>query len=243
MDINQTQNQQKPEFQQSKNSQNNTLKMVLFFLGIIILVGVAWSSYRLGYEKQKLVVKYVQEIPTQIQPKIINNSQISPTLANGLIFGGASGLNRYNILIPNSWQITRTIKSQGSQGVSLDDLELERNVFVNNTNYYYKLNITEGGGDGGVCSYPDNKITVGIVHGDYPDFTEFKDQNGVKYRRGFDEVNSSNSGARYTICQLGKNNFYVNLTSYGWIVYNAPVNPDKEILSEMDSILSTIKSQ
>lgn len=209
---------------------NKWLWILFVFL---LIVGVGAGGYYLGIKQSASFV--TTQAPT-IAPTV------APTSAAPVSVSGQTGkktlytLKNYLLDIPSDWNVTRTTQSFG------DTISSEKITMSPINHPDYVLTFLQGGGDGGVCNYPDNKTTEGPQHGDYTVFTQFKDKDGVLYRRGSDGENTDKTGLRYTVCQL-RDTHYVNLMTYGWITYESPNNPDEKLLKAMDGVVATLKSQ
>lgn len=202
---------------------SNKFMTILFML--LLIAGTGFGGYYLGVKQSIPFLSSV--IPT-------TGPSIAPTEMPIGQQKYAYTLKNYLLDDPKDWNVNRDIQS--FNGVISGNKETLSPI----DHPDYVITILQGGGDGGVCNYPDNKTADGPQHGDYTDFVQLKDQNGTLYRRGLDGENIQKTGLKYTICQLNQS-FYGNLMSFGWITYDTPHNPDKQILSAMDAVVSSIK--
>lgn len=204
-------------------------KAFFILVGVLLVGAIGYGGYYLGSNKKSNTIyptPYMQ-VPTTVPTSVIPTTSVTPSSAlKTITAGGVSSLKKYSIAIPSDWTIQQT-KEQ-----SEDVLDMTKNG--------YKIEILQGAVDGGVCAYPDYPSNAALIHNDYKTYTEFKDQDGMVYRRGLDGENAQKTGLRYAICSVYAGTFS-NLTQYGIINIDTPPTADENMLKEIDSILATIK--
>jgi hypothetical protein len=207
-------------------------KVLLVFLGIIVLLGIAGGSYYFGAKSNNLsyqtqVIPSVTLKPSSI-PSATPVASASPTL-QAVIAGGVYTFAKYQISFPPDWQQSR------SNTVAGDIVTLKKGN--------YELKINQGAFDGGACSYPDKPVSTGISQS-FNSFVALKDQQNTMYRRGKIESSGPSGQDTYEVCAFStKNNVFQEFTPFGRIDYVTPVNADAATLIQMDSIISSLKSQ
>jgi len=201
-------------------------KVVLIVLVLGIIGGGAY------YFGTRSSVKTSQSLPTSLIPPSTNvqksspTVEISPVLSTTLKKTISAGnpqppFNLYVLSYPSDWTPQHDSPSSG------DKLTL--------TKSNYTLTISQAAGGGGGCAYgnePPQEMTQ-----QFDSYVEIKAQNNT-FRRG----TSQQTPTTFTVCE-NRNGQYGFPTTFGYITYNTPANPNTSMLTEMDSIVTSILKQ
>ncbi|HSD98469.1 MAG TPA: hypothetical protein VLB73_02090 [Patescibacteria group bacterium] len=222
--------------QVSQTAQKTSLfpKILLSFFTVIVVLGLIGGAYYLG-AKNNAVTHKIQSVPsvTPVPTVITTTTPVaspSPILQT-LVAGGIYTFAKYQIGYPAGWLSSRTNTAAGD--------------IVTLTKVGYQLKISQGAFDGGACSYPDKPLdpASGIMQS-FVSSVEIRDQNNTLYRRGKLEQSGLPGQDKYEVCAFStKNNVFQEFTPFGRIDYITPVNADASILSEMDTIITSLKAQ
>lgn len=209
----------------------NIWKFLTLFLLAAILVG---GAYYIGSQKNNIVVAPSPSPSASTSPAgqsdlrgATPSASTTPTPTKTATKNVTAGDNigiflPYRIQVPMDWEV----KHENTNDV-LDVLEISRGG--------YKIRIQQAGGEGSNCNYgtPKNEPFT-------QDYSYYKTiiGNDFEFRRSGDSASSTG----FTICDKKQQGFQFP-SFYGYISYSVPNNPSQEILSEMDSILSTIVKQ
>jgi len=138
--------------------------------------------------------------------------------------GGVVSFPAYEVLISEGWQE----KIQHDDLTQIDILTL--------TNEGYEIRIMQGATGGALCLYPGDTPFEG-PSAEYPAFWEIT-ASDILLRRSGEE-----GGEAFTLCEKKDDNTYFQPTTFGHISYKLPAGYDKNILSEMDEMVSTLKKK
>ena len=137
--------------------------------------------------------------------------------------GGVLSFPRYEITVPNDWNVARETPDANSEKltVSFDQLA---------------ISILEGGFGGAVCLFPGDPDSEG-PSARYTNFKDLTTQSNDQLRRVWDDPAKG-----FGLCQL---------TQYGWgtpIIYGhvslkTPANPSAADLNTIDTVLSSFKKR
>lgn len=195
---------------------------------VIALLVIFAGAYILGKSKVKV---------TQPQPS--TETQVNTPTAGSTVVtaGGLTGYPKYSITVPDGWTASKT-----------EDLP-ERN-YLTLTKNSFQLFITQGGPGEGVCDYskPERPESGLYLERTQLEFVPLQTKDGNDFRRTYD----SNVPAYYTICEKIDSE-YKRPTTFGFIIYKKSLGPgeykpsikrfDDQTLSEMDSIVASLKKQ
>lgn len=212
--------------EERKSRRPNIWKLLTLALLAAILVGVA---YYVGSQKNNVAIapSPTPTISSSPQTSSSPSASITPTPTKSPTKNVEAGDNigiflPYRIQVPEAWEV----KHENTNDV-LDVLEISKNG--------YTIRIQQAGGEGSNCNYgaPKNEPFT-------QNYSYYKTiiGNDFEFRRSGDAANSTG----FTICDKKQQGFQFP-SFYGYISYSVPNNPSQEILSEMDSILSTIVKQ
>lgn len=204
----------------------NIWKLLTLVLAAGILVV---GAYYIGSQGNNTAIAPSPRPSGSVLPTVSSSpsASITPAPANRQTKNVEAGDNigiflPYRVQVPEAWGV----KQENTNDV-LDVLEISKNG--------YTIRIQQAGGEGSNCNYGAPK--------DEPFTQNYKYYktiigNDFEFRRSGDSENSTG----FTICDKKKEGFGFP-SFYGYISYSVPANPLQEILSEMDSILSTIVKQ
>lgn len=217
-------------FSTSAEKKHNSLKFVkivlLFLLGILLLGG----GYYIGNQTTTHDIKIVPPTEPTAMPieelpsPTITTSGKTKTVKGGL--DGETSFKPYTIQIPEGWVDAH----ETTVAASIDKLTLSKNG--------YTLIIYQAAVGGGGCLYPGDKTTDMATT-----FTEFKDIAAVDshLRRSWNQPEAGAKVISYTICQKTPDNAYGNITGFGMINAVSPNPANPSILTEIDSMLASLK--
>lgn len=209
-------------------------KLVVILLGAGILIGVGMY---VGRRNNPQVSSSLAPTPTAVVTQaMISTAQtvslpVSPTVTSTkTISGGVKTMTLYTISIPNDWQAT---PSQHDEAVGIDKLVVAKDG--------YELTVYQAPMGGGLCLYPGDKPFEGPSQ-KYVSFVEIQAGDGKVYRRSA-TADVTGSKKTYTICQKAPDGSFGSITTYGAVTYSVPTTPTETILTQMDSIIATLKKQ
>lgn len=199
------------------------MKYLLPGISIILLVlVVGGAAYYFG--KQSTLAPSATPTPT-VSKAANTNLKTTPTLTETPVktktvaAGGVLSFPTYTLITPSDWN------SQREQGEDSDKLTLTKGG--------YKIVISEGAFGGSGCLYPgDPPQEMGQT---FTSYVEILNPNGFIFRR------SSTGISGWTVCQKGNEGSFGTPTIFGHISITAPSTPDTTIITEIDSILASIK--
>lgn len=206
-----------------KKSVLNIWRVLAIVLFVILLVG---AGYLIGTKLNSNVstpnpTPQISTSPTQTNqsPTVTSSVTTAPTkIVTNTISAGVKtdAFVPYTIEIPSGWTNKHTYES------TVDKLVVAKGP--------YSLTIIEGGGGGGLCTYP----------GEAPQqmsqsFTGFVGITGTQsqLRRG------TSDNINYTVCEQKTSGFGFP-TQFGYITYITPSSPDASVLAEMDRMVASI---
>lgn len=193
-----------------------------YFISILItaaVVGLGVTAYFKGW------------LPTvsfqKPQAASITNTEVAPAIPSPtpktfttVTAGGILVFKQYSVDIPNDWQYSK----DGSVPGQVDRLTL--------TNGVYKIVFDQAAMGGGGCVYPGEPS--GPMATEFVSFTDITSATGEKLRLG---VSSDGNAA---VCE-SQSSAWGDLTEFGRIGVTYPANPDQSIVSEVITIISSIK--
>lgn len=204
-------------------------------LVLIILSAFVYGGYYFGKNNIPSVKK--EEVATEnndyneegISPSVTSEPTLpspSPkalkTIIAGLSKDKGLSFDEYSIMVPEDWTYKKESQS------NLDE----------------KLIITKGGNSvtifqaatgGALCLYPGDDDFEG-PSSKFSNFVNLTTKDNRQLRRSGD-----NNGSAFTVCQKSPDGSFQQPTNYGHISIKVSDNTDKEILNEVDLILSSLK--
>lgn len=186
---------------------------------ILILLAVAGGAYYLG-------TRQTPTEPQALQPSPLPQATETPTpfLQKEVSGGGVLNFKAYTLSVPEGWIVSRE-----SEKDDIDRLTLSKDG--------YEIRIMQGATGGSLCLYPGD-LDVEGPSVRYTTYVVIKTQDGDVFRRSGVEKPTG-----YTICRMQDDGSYIQPTNFGHISYAFPDDYQVDILSEMDSIISSLKSK
>ena len=205
------------------------MKWKAYFAGVFsvfLFLVVAGAAYFLGRNQ----INFSNTpTPTPTFNQESNLEEAVPTTAENkdtkiVSAGGVVSFPAYEILVAEGWQE----KIQHDDLTQIDILTL--------TNEGYEIRIMQGATGGALCLYPGDAPFEG-PSAEYPAFREITASDIILRRSG------EEGGEAFTLCEKKDDNTYFQPTIFGHISYKLPAGYDKNILSEMDEMVSTLKKK
>jgi hypothetical protein len=201
---------------------------------LLIVSGAGYLAYRYTTPpapttNQAVLTGTITTAPSEtITPSPVQSSQ---TVTAGLNFAGGISFPAYTITIPADWTVTHT----NNPGESPSDY-----LTVSKGSYQFK--IMQGATGGAMCLYPGEPDQEG-PSSRYTSFVEFTGTNTNIFRRGTSPAPSGYASG-YTVCMKNGNDAsYGQPTGFGHISYGAPASPDPSILTQMDTMIASLKTK
>jgi hypothetical protein len=200
-------------------------------LVIVVLSSMAYGGYYFG--KQVKLTEKPEALSTEDQESFVDTSYtpttepVSSPLPQTTVVAGVSksaglSFDAYSIMFPNNW--TSKKESQSA---------LDEKLII--TNGDYSITIFQAATGGALCLYPGDAEFEG-PSSKFEVFVTLTTKDNRTLRRSGDK-----NGTVFTVCQKSVDNSYQQPTNYGHISVKLPANFTPEILSEIDSILSSLK--
>lgn len=199
-----------------------------YFISIVLtalVVGFAVTAYFKGwfpqvtFTKPQAVSVQSTEIATPIN--LLGISPTPTTAGSTLVkAGGILSMSAYSINVPGDWQYSK----DGSVAGQSDRLTITKGS--------YSLTISQGAFGGGGCLYPGDPDSEMAQR--FTAFTALTDQSGDNLRL------STLAGGGFVVCQ-GNGTSWGDITSFGHISVSAPLTSDPSVISQINSILSSLK--
>ncbi len=189
---------------------------------VIILGSLTYGGYYFGKQTKTIdEIKIRKEkIPTSPSPTTSPLPLI--TIVAGLPKSAGLSFDQYSIMILADW-----ITKKDSQTAMDEKLILEKDG--------YSISIFQAATGGALCLYPGDSEFEG-PSSKYEVFTALTTKDGRNLRRSGDK-----NGTAFTVCQKSVDNSYQQPTNYGHISIKIPANFTPEMLTEVDSIISSLK--
>jgi len=190
---------------------------------ILVLGSLIYAAYSFG--KQTKSITKPEAIKTEnIDLEVISSPISSPpslvTVVGGLPKSAGLSFDQYSITTPDEW-----ISKRESQTTTDEKLILEKDG--------YSISIFQAATGGALCLYPGDADFEG-PSSRFLKFVELTTKDNKNLRR-------SGEGTAFTICQKSADGSYLQPTNYGHISVKLPANPTPEMLTEIDSIISSLK--
>jgi hypothetical protein len=197
-------------------------------LVVIILTALVYGGYYFGKktnsEAKPEAISTESETPIEIvfpaSPSAV--PQTLSTVIGGVSKSAGLSFDQYSITTPEEW----TAKKE-SQTVADEKLILTKGE--------YQINIFQAATGGAFCLYPGDADLEGPVS-KFELFVSLTTKDNRTLRRS---GNKNENG--FTVCQKGQDGGYQQPTNYGHISIKMPANYPPEILTEIDSIISSLK--
>lgn len=195
-------------------------------LVVLVLGSLTYAGYYYGIKTTKDTKPEAASVEVEIDnqdPQETTAPEIKLTaVIGGLSKSAGLSFDQYSLMVPEGW-----ISSKESQTLMDEKLTLKKNG--------YEINIFQAATGGAVCLYAGDAEFEG-PSSKYQTFVNLTTQDGKNLRRSGD-LNGNN----FTICQKSAEGSYQQPTNYGHISVKLPTNFNPEILTEIDSIISSLK--
>lgn len=192
---------------------------------IIVLGSLTYGGYYFG--KQSDSVLKPEAISTESSsetetPSPITSPQSLITIVAGLPQSAGLSFDQYSIVAPSNWTSKKENQTPTDQ-----KLILEKDG--------YQINIFQAATGGALCLYAGDADFEG-PSSRFEVFTPLTTKDGRTLRRSGDKNKTA-----FTVCQKSGDGSYQQPTNYGHISIKLPTNYSPEILTEIDSIISSLK--
>lgn len=192
-------------------------------LVLLILGGLTFTGFYFG-KQTKTTEEPVKSDEEKVTEQIVPTPK-TPTLVTvvaGLSKSAGLSFDQYSIITPDDW----TSKKE-SQTVLDEKLILGKNG--------YSISIFQAATGGALCLYPGDAHFEG-PSSKFEIYTALNTKDNRILRRSGD-IN----GTAFTICQKSADGSYQQPTNYGHISIKMTNNWTEEVLTEIDSIISSLK--
>lgn len=197
-------------------------------LVVLVLGSMAYGGYYFGtqskFSTKPEAVTVDNGLTSTVAPVVIATPSPTPllTVVAGLPKSAGLSFDQFSIMTPSDW-----VSKKESQSAMDEKLTL--------TKEGHTITIFQAATGGALCLYPQDPAFEG-PSSKYEVFTALNTKDGKMLRRSGDK-----NGTSFTICQKGLDSSYQQPTSYGHISIKLPINFNPEILTEIDSIISSLK--
>lgn len=200
-------------------------------LVLLVLSAMVYGGYYFGkqvklIEKPEALKTESQQVDVKQTPSPIVQATASPlpqtTVIAGVSKSAGLSFDSYSIMFPSDW----TSKKE-SQTAMDEKLILTKDGST--------ITIFQAATGGALCLYPGDAEFEG-PSSKFESFTMLTTKDNRTLRRSGDK-----NGTAFTICQKAPDNSYQQPTNYGHISVKLAAEFTPEILTEIDSIISSLK--
>jgi hypothetical protein len=195
-------------------------------LVLLVLGAMSYGGYYFGKQTKTITkpeaVETANEIEESNSPTPTSTAKPLITLVGGVSKSAGLSFDQYYITTPDGW-----VSKKESQTAMDEKLTLTKGD--------YSIVIFQAATGGAVCLYPGDAPFEG-PSSKYEVFTALTTKDNRTLRRSGDK-----NGVAFTVCQKSADNSYQQPTNYGHISIKMPITWTNEVLSEIDSILSSLK--
>ena len=201
------------------------MKYLLPFLIVIIILLIGGFSFFLGKSGTFLKLNPSPTPTSTGAPTgtVTAAPTATPKPTKKVTGGGILSFPRYELTVPTDWADTREAQGADDEKIIL-------------TKGSYSISITQGGFGGSVCLFPGDADMEGPSVR-YEAYKELTTKSNDLFRRSWNGNEMSSNG--FGICHKSQYGWGVP-TNYGHISYQTPVSKTREMLDEMDAILSSL---
>lgn len=207
------------------------MKYLIAVIVTAFIVGLGVTAYFKGWlpsvsfnKPQAVSTQATSEATTEVMTSAAPSASPSGSFTR-VQSGGVLVFNKYTIDVPEGWTYTKEAAPTG-------DIELDKLVITKGT---YKISIYQAATGGAPCLYPGDPDSQG-PSSRFTTFVELSTATNDVLRRGSTE--GSTSG--FTVCEKQVGGFG-QPTAFGHISVASPTNPVSTTLTEIDSILSSLR--
>lgn len=187
-------------------------------LVLLVLSAMSYGGYYFG--KQTKSITKPEAINISVTPT--PTAKPSITLVAGVSKNAGLSFDQYSITNSDGW-----VSKKESQTAMDEKLILTKDG--------YTVTIFQAATGGALCLYPGDADFEG-PSSKFEVFTTLTTKDNRTLRRSGDK-----NGTAFTICQKSVDGSYQQPTNYGHISVKLPANFSPEMLTEIDSILSSLK--
>lgn len=192
-------------------------------LVVIILTTMIYGGYYFGKKAGNTIkpeaVNTEESLETTLpSPQPTNQSQI--TVIGGVPKSAGLSFDQYSIFTPEGWS-----SKKENQTVADEKLILTKGE--------YQISIFQAATGGAFCLYPGDDDLEG-PSSRFETFIILTTKDGRTLRRSLNENG-------FTVCQKSADGSYQQPTNYGHISIKMPTTWTQEVLTEIDTILSSLK--
>lgn len=193
---------------------------------VIILGGVAFGGYYFGNKLQKTqspIGMKVENVINEAKPTDKPTVE-EPTISikAGVAKSANLSFDQYTINASHKWAVKRE-----NQTANDEKLILSKDG--------YQVSIFQAATGGALCLYPTDGEFEG-PSSKFETFIELKTKDGRTLRRSGDK-----NGTSFTVCQKSQDGSYQQPTNYGHISIKIPAAWNQSVLTEIDTIISSLK--
>mgnify|MGYP001564397917 CR=1 FL=1 len=200
---------------------------------IIVLGSIAAAAYYYGMNRNGAVKEEELVITTGESAATTTSDSTKPTVSpvkKVQVSAGAVEHTKYTVSVPEDWQVTKDPTNSND----MDKMTLTKNGY---TVVLYQANM-----GGSMYSFSDAKVDGPFAQQYSGTYSDFTGASGEKFRR-IDSSSQNKPGEKnYGVLVFGFD-AYQTPTTFGGISYTTPLNPTKDMLDEMDSIIASLKKQ
>ncbi|WKZ25493.1 MAG: hypothetical protein QY322_03850 [bacterium] len=198
-------------------------------LVVIVLGSISYGAYYFGTQTKS--IKKPEAVQTENEsvlteelnsPYPTTTQQPLVTIIGGVAKSAGLSFDQYSIQVSNDW-----ITSKESQTAMDETLTLSKNG--------YEIKIFQAATGGALCLYPGDADFEG-PSSKFDTYKSLTTKDNRTLRRSGDL-----NGVAFTVCQKSVDNSFQQPTIYGHMSVKMPNTWTQEMLTEIDSILSTLK--
>lgn len=207
---------------------------ILVILAVFVYGGYYFGTQAKQIKKPGAVNTEVKVVETTV-PVATSSSNVLTTISAGVSKSAGLSFDQYSVLIPEGW----TSKKE-SQTALDEKLILEKSLPAGEAGVY-SISIFQAATGGALCLYPGDADFEG-PSSKYAVFTNLTTKDGRNLRRSLPAQASGNqNGTTFTVCQKAADGSFQQPTNYGHISVKLPDVWTKEVLTEIDTIISSLK--
>lgn len=191
-------------------------------LVILVLGSLTLTGYYVGKKSGTNNKIEVKDKEVNLEPSpTATNIQKSTTIVAGISKSAGLSFDQYSIVVPDGWA------SKKESQTALDEkLILEKNGYI--------ISIFQAATGGALCLYPGDADFEG-PSSKFESYIALNTMDDRTLRRSGNKNETS-----FTICQKSPDGSFQQPTNYGHISIKAATNPTIEMLSEIDTIISSL---
>jgi hypothetical protein len=200
--------------------------LVLIILSVFIYGGYYLGKSNINFKKPEAVsirdnkIDFATTEPTTA-PTPVATKQLKTIIA-GVAKDKGLSFDEYSVITPEDWIAKKESQTQLDEKLVLTKGE-------------YSISIFQAATGGALCLYPGDADFEG-PSSKFEVFVPLTTKDSRTLRRS-----GSLNGNAFTVCQKSGDGSYQQPTNYGHISIKLPTNYDKEILNEIDTIISSLK--